>query len=464
MSHNNTIQSDVLTEEEVDKNTEESSGHGKSGLIENIQQTAEKDEKDTNRAKKLNLYENNSSFVVTQKVQPSVEKEVKSISELTTPMEEDAKPENKSESNYIGGLSLVDVASIASTQWPQNPILLTPTPGSGTYVKAVRFASSMTKAEHLMDGSKKKLWWHELEKHWSQDQDMNDSDVQDKAPPTHSDIYGNSCILPINNGNEPDGKSLVVDFESELFEGTLQVRIRNTSGTTSTKYDDNNGFFVGKESQYQCVVSGRFKKEGIPMTECVTGQAFAQPLNTPPAYITKGAIKLVSFFAPRLQADLNCDKPSVLSPLGSTAQTIQVDEINETMICSAGSFRAIDTIMITPEEPTCSTRKLIELPSSESSSSTSISRAKERKKVFDKLCAKSDKANVFRTDRVYTFEFLQHLFDYGTMELNLGGILGKTKINGILNGQPLSIMAAHQSPDSTSNRLWSFDIWHKSIF
>lgn len=347
------------------------------------------------------------------------------------------------------------VTSIPPNRWPQHPILLAPSPGSGTSVKTVRFVSSLEEDEFLTDKSRSKVWWHELEKQWNKS--LHDKDLS---------IDDDCIILPVNNGNEPHGKSLVVDFETSLFEGTLQVRIRETNGTTSKKYDDRYGFFSGREAKYQCVVSGRFKKEGIPIEECVTGQLFSRPLKTPPAYITKSAIKLVSIFAPRLKADLDRDKPFVLSPLGSTPQTIHVNEIDETMICSKGVFRAKESIMNIQEEPFHVERKLQNLRNKSSLSSTSVSRLKQGKKTFDKLCDKEDK-DVFQTDLVYTFEFLQHLFDYSSMELNLGGFLGKRKLKNMLNDQPLRIMAAHSKQREDTNYdlkyLWSFDIWHESV-
>ncbi len=407
---------------------------------------------DTARTNPNIQQEQTMSIAVDEKV------EIVEEAESTSKMQQTLESE-------IDANSMISVQSIPTTQWPQYPILLAPTPGSGTRVKTVRYAGSLTKDEYLMDESTNNLWWRELEKRRSE----NLGNIERiPALSIEDDIRksGNG-ILPINNGNEPDGKSLVIDFETDHFEGTLQVRIRKANGTTSQKYDDSYGFFSTREAQYHCVISGRFKKENIPMTECVTGHSFKRPLKMPPAYITKGALKVVSFFAPRLQADLYSGEPTILSPLGSTPQSIQVDEIEEGMICSSGTFRAVDTILNAQEEPTCMTRKLLDIPT-KGMSSTSVSRAKERKKAFDKLCAKENKSEVFRTDKVYTFEFLQHLFDYETMELNLGGILGKSKLSGVLNGQPLNIMAAHQSPhDDDSNVengcLWSFDIWHESL-
>jgi len=56
------------------------------------------------------------------------------------------------------------------------------------------------------------------------------------------EVMCESCmILPINNGNEAPGETLVTDFESELFSGTLLLRVRNSEGTTPEPYSDECG-------------------------------------------------------------------------------------------------------------------------------------------------------------------------------------------------------------------------------
>ncbi len=364
--------------------------------------------------------------------------------------------------------------------WPQCPLLLRPTPGSGTRVRGVRFANNMSNddnidnQQYLMDNSIQKHWWDELQKVWNGDNGNNNEAKQNKAGTgTGTGTFCNQCcILPINNGNEKDGQTLVIDFESDLFEGTLQLRIRKSNGTTRGSYDDSYGFFSGRNRQYQCVISGRFKKEGIPMTECITGQIFSRPIRTPAPYITNGAIRVLSIFAPRLQTKLHGANQMIISPLGSTPQSIMVDELNKCST-SAQNFKAVETLLQDLEEPSTNSRRLIDIPSKSASSSSSMARAKARKKAFDKLCGSTETLScTFQTDKIYTFEFLQHLINFDTLEMNLGNIMGKYKLSHMMNGQPVSIMAAHQRPIQHSSgvsnkhdfqKLWSFDLWHESI-
>ena len=351
-----------------------------------------------------------------------------------------------------------------SNQWPQCPLLLRPSPRSGTHIRSVRYANELN-GKNLMDANLNTMWWEQIS---SQDK-SSEQQYNQQLHQKHNTFCRDSCILPINNGNEKEGQTLVIDFESNLFVGTLQLRIRRSNGTTKKPYDDSFGFFKGRNRQYQCLISGRFKKEGIPMTECITGQMFDKPLKPPAPYITKGAIKLITFFAPMLQANLTGRYPMAISPLGSTPQSIQVDDLTVGTNNNDEGFKACGTLLGSQEEPSSSSRRLIPLPTKATkSSSSSMSRAKARKKAFDKLCGAEDKSLTFRTDKIYTFEFLQHLVNFDTLEMNLGSMLGKYKLNNMMNGQPLKIMAAQQSSNCDDEKasfdiLWSFDLWHESI-
>jgi hypothetical protein len=157
-------------------------------------------------------------------------------------------------------------------QWPQGHLLLSPTPNSGMRIIGVRYADE---EEYL------KKWW-------SQTSSLLD----------HS--FCSKCCLPINDGNEEPGRTLVTDFESNLFEGTMQLRIRNAKiGTRESKSDElESGYFQGLNRHYQCIIRGRFKREGIPMIHTFSGQTFARRLKLPAPLILQRGVKIMSFFAP----------------------------------------------------------------------------------------------------------------------------------------------------------------------
>jgi len=357
------------------------------------------------------------------------------------------------------------VPSLFPSQWPQSPILLRPTPGSGTRVKGVRFADSSDYLKSTDPGGTDKMW-SSLKP--SPDLVMNLEGTQIIQP---TECCPECCDTPINNGKEDVGRSVVVDFESPLFMGTMHVRVRG-SYETIKKGNNRADYFKGVNRHYQVIVRGCFKKDGIPMIECVSGQVFDRPLKLPAPYILKGVVKVLKFFSPRLQAKLNGDKPYLLSPLGSTPQTVNVDAI----VDNVGGYKADVTISETHEEPCTASRQLVPL-STKSTSTSSTGRAKDRKKAFDKMCASGNKSVTFQKDKVYTFEFLQHLFNPEKFELNLGKIGGSYKLDKFLDGQCLNIMAAHQRyplegeiihnqklvNNSILDTLWSFDLWHENL-
>lgn len=352
--------------------------------------------------------------------------------------------------------------------WPQAPLFLRSSPGSGTKVIGVRYADSN---DYLMNGTLEKQWWNEIPNR-----------INDKQRECFTNSTKTCCqqcwCLPINNGNEPMGKTLVIDFESECFQGTLQVRIRHSNGTTVERYDDSQGYFHGFNRQYQSIVQGRFKKEGIPMIRCKAGQTFKDALKLPPTYIVKAGLKVIQFFAPRLSAKVDGNNPFVVSPLGSTPQTITVDlwkeedgsKFRPEGLSNSNNVDCFEQKANKLVEPIEESRRLI--PYKCSNSTSSVARAKARKKAFDQLCADGDESHTFRTDKIYTFESLQHLVDFRPFEVNLGSILGKMDLSPIFNGQPMNIMAGYQLPNSQSSgrkgtvaidKFWSFEIWHERM-
>lgn len=156
--------------------------------------------------------------------------------------------------------------SALPSDWPQRPLLLRPTPGSGTKVIGIRFArddSAVDNAatnKYLWQPGQKQSWPQALAQHWGH----ND------AKTASNNCCAECVILPMNNGTEPPGQALVTDFETPHFTGTLLVRIRDCTGTTDPQAMTGKGYFDGLNRRYQVVIRGRFK-EARPWTECLTG-------------------------------------------------------------------------------------------------------------------------------------------------------------------------------------------------
>jgi Protein of unknown function (DUF1769) len=343
--------------------------------------------------------------------------------------------------------------------WPQRPLLLRPTPGGRTRIKGVRYAESR---DYIWDASGSKVGWHdELRRKWGRQM----SEI------TYDSMCPHCVVLPINNGNETDGESLVTDFESDLFDGSLLVRIRGAEGTTSEPYDDTKGYFSDVNRKYQVVIQGRFKKS-ILWTDCVSGIRYVMSIDLssncllpvlqilwfnrlnrpcgklPSKWIIKSALNLVKFFAPHLDAKIDGPNPHTFSPLGSTPQTIIVDNSSAPQVVDiAGSLK----------EPTDAQHTLMQQPVP--CSASTIQRARHRKKSFDKIF--SDKDRTFATDinKIYTFEFLQHLINFDDLSVTIGSVFGSISLDDVLDGQPIQILARHHDEN-----LWSFDVWHELLY
>ena len=314
-----------------------------------------------------------------------------------------------------------------TSQWWQRPLLLRPTPNSGTKIRGIRFDKDV---EYFWNPEMNNAWWQCLQQRWGQ-----------QVSGSRTLTCGKCCILPINNGTEANGESLVVDFETDLFHGSLMVRIRHAEGSTPHPYDDNVGYFAGNPLQYQAIISGRFLQE-IPFTELVTGNRLNRPCGKlPPKWIMWSTLKVIGIFAPQLQTQLDGPKPYSLSPLGSAPRTIYVEDSPPALL---GDDR---------EEPT---DPKLSITGKAYPISNPLERARARKRAFDRLYSQSSREPMTEVNKVYTFGFLQHLFDYRDFSIDLGTF--RVEIKDVLDGQPIQLMAAWGDKP-----LWSFDLWNECL-
>ena len=317
---------------------------------------------------------------------------------------------------------------LSTEQWPQRPLLFRPTPRSGMRVKGVRFVNSTDYLWKVGDVSY--TWVQALHRHWG------------RATP-RVDLGCPECmILPINNGNEKENESLVVDFSSDLFEGTVLLRLRHSTGSTPQPYDDSMGYFAGVNRQYQVVIQGRPLQQ-LSFKNLMTGLQLERPCGKlPPKWILNSAVKFMSFFAPQMQTNLAGPRPMSISPLGSTPQLLRVN----------GDLNMEQK----QEEPTIDEETVLGVASD---APTTLARAKFRKKALDKMFShQSDDMPSLSPDNIYTFEFLQHLLSFADFTLELGSMLGSIPLSEVLDGQALPVMAC-----CDGQKLWSFDILHESL-
>lgn len=313
-------------------------------------------------------------------------------------------------------------------QWPQRPLLLRAAPNMT--ILGIRYVSSST---YLSPSSLR-------------------SCTGEMCP---------SCaFLPINNGHELPGRSLVIDFQTKYFEGSLLLRIRHCSPFIKCKQDESvGGYFAKFNRQYQAVIRGRFLQP-VPMAKCFTGHIFSRPLaNLPSKMVRTPAMKIVSYFAPRLDANFGHSNsvhvPRFLSPLLSTPQCI----ISSNSVRSS-SF-AGQELEQAFSEPIDSTSILHELVSKSTKLPSNITLSC-RKKLGDSYIGN----NTFSLEREYTFEFLQHLIHYPTFTISLGSRT-KVQLATMLNGQPIHIMAGfgdNKDRGLVAGTLWDFELWNEACY
>ena len=324
--------------------------------------------------------------------------------------------------------------------WPQRPLLLRPTPGAGMNIRGVRYSSSKTYLSQY-------------------------EEVQN---------------LPINNGLEARGNCLVIDFESDLFIGTVCLRLKNArrsachgnDGEGSSNDLSSLNYFQNKKRTFQAIIRGRFKKR-IPMSKCVTGQMFTRPAGAlPPRFIVKAAVLLMSRLAPQLQSRLEGECPRFLSPLCSTAQTAYIMKKNQ------NTDEDLEDELQEPH-PSAPSSFIQSLPQSSMENHPVLldtdnkARIKKRKKAFDKLYSNGSVEPSFCPQSEYCFEFFQHLILFDKFALDFPKPVGQHSLKKMLNGQPLRMLAVHQKEKGSKveknkaeemTRLWSFDIWHESLY
>lgn len=394
--------------------------------------------------------------------------------------------------------------SMSPDFWPQSPLIIRPTPGSGMIIKGIRYSNS-TDYLHVP------------------------STNTTGAPVNGNGDLGcpETCIIPHNNGCEPTNKSLVVDFESPLFVGTALVRIK--SADCSSKYlesvqgtpvqeegkESKTGYFNNVKRRHQVVIQGRFKSSSIPMTECVTGNFFhSGNLNLQNGLLVKAGLKLLRFVNPRILVKLDGVKmPYILSPLGSSPQVVIVDPVNDKddQDVDTVDFRADGSIEEDHKEPIDESHTLLYQYNSKSDMSSSMvqngtstsrstsprrsspkkvastgtvveteeKRKRRRKKAFDNLIGVENDPKgtpCFDKDKVYTFVFFQHHANFQKLEMCTTGMKSMNIGEG-LGGSCLQIMSSHLDESSKAKlgssanglekespkTIWSFDLWHKKM-
>jgi hypothetical protein len=114
-------------------------------------------------------------------------------------------------------------------------------------------------------------------------------------------------------------------FSSNLFEGTCLIRIKDSNS------DDRNGdseYFSGRKRIFQSVVQGRFKEEGLRVSDVLTGHEFSRPLkHLPHPWILATASNFIGRVAPGSNVVVHTNQPLVEAILAGTSQAVRGGEL-----------------------------------------------------------------------------------------------------------------------------------------
>jgi Protein of unknown function (DUF1769) len=170
---------------------------------------------------------------------------------------------------------------------------------------------------------------------------------------------------------------------------------------------------------------------------------------------------VMASLAPQLEATLHGDRPCFLTPLVATAQTVLI----RTPLSSDAISTRMEEELEEPlgNHPESAMSTILALPMV--GPQTVEQRRASRKRAFNRLTATRAMDPVFDTSKEYTFEFFQHMLSLTeTDDLKLR-VAGRFRLGlaNALNGQPLKILSV-QRTRTASNVLWSFDLWHQSLY
>jgi len=247
--------------------------------------------------------------------------------------------------------------------------------------------------------------------------------LNSKCPLPEDFGEGSVLLLSKNNTSQSVAFNETTEFETDLFRGRILYRLPCNETET---------YFRGKRRRESIIIQGNFK-ERIPMSECLTGLEFHQPVHLPVPWIISAVISLIKRLAGNLYwhlADEDDSRTYFLSSLSATAQVLNT------------SLKNPPPLKLNTEVSEDCT--LCEIPK--------MDRFK-RKAYFKTIRNLEDK--YFEPRIVYTFEFFQDLFDVQTFRLRF--LTRWWDVTSYLNGQPIQVMSR-----TDRGYLWNFEVWHKS--
>ncbi|KAI8472123.1 MAG: hypothetical protein J3K34DRAFT_217390, partial [Monoraphidium minutum] len=230
--------------------------------------------------------------------------------------------------------------------------------------------------------------------------------------------------LPINS------RSVTVD--TDMFVGKIEIHLK---GLKSTRKD----LFSGKKRYFQIACQGKFKREVDADAICM-GQEFVKSGNVPPwvaEMVLTGAARVFSSSA---HVDIYGRLPYFMNPVLAACQLVNVsrdEDAPKDMWAAQEDLR-----MFAPE--------LVDKHGKPMS-------ADKRRKWCD--VPANIAGRKFTPDVTYTIHIWQHLIDFSSYKLSVGGFVN-LDLTAALNAQPLQLTCKDFKNDQY---LFSMLVWHEKL-
>lgn len=229
--------------------------------------------------------------------------------------------------------------------------------------------------------------------------------------------------IPINGGP--------MTINTSLFQGTLEVHLKGLP--TSQKR-----VFEGKKRFFQIMCQGRFKRPVDADGLCM-GQEFVKAGNVPPWVGEMVLTAAAKVFSSSTQVDIYAKLPYFMNPVLAACQLVNVAVPGQEPALTEATE---DMRLFSPD---LADKKGEPLP------------ADRRRKWCD--TPKNLAGKQFSPDYVYTFHIWQHLIDFSTYSLSVGGFVN-LDLTHALNCQPLQLTCKDTHSDEY---MFSMLVWHERL-
>lgn len=232
-----------------------------------------------------------------------------------------------------------------------------------------------------------------------------------------------SIELPINGGP--------MTISTSLFEGAVEVHLKGLPTSQGRVFD-------GKKRFFQIMCQGRFKRPVDADGLCM-GQEFVKAGGVPPWVGEVVLTAAAKVFSSSTQVDIYAKLPYFMNPVLAACQLVNVAQPGEEPKLTEATE---DMRLFAPQLADKHGAPLL---------------PEKRRKWCD--APKNLEGLKFSPDHIYTFHIWQHLIDFSTYKLSVGGFVN-LDLSAVLNGQPLQLTC---KDTHAGEYMFSMLVWHERL-